>query len=627
MATYWTRTLIPTTRQTPGEAVVPSHQLMLRAGLIRQLGSGMYSYLPLGLRALRKAMAIVREEMDAAGAVEVFLPTLQPIELWEQTGRRADYGENLFVVTDRHDRQMALGPTHEEVCTELIKAYVESYKQLPLTVYQIQTKFRDEYRPRFGVLRSREFQMKDAYSFDLTREGLDKSYQAMYDAYCRIFERCGLPFEIVEAESGPIGGSASHEFMVPSPTGEDVILKSDKGNYAANVEKCETGPRSISRNFEAIAKAQNWAGDDFTDAAEPTGELDKVHTPHCPGIDDVCEFFKKELKSKLKPASMLKSLVYVATRDSDSADPREATDPWYVLAVVRGDHDVNDAKLRGVISELFGEEAHVDLAPEDLATDDGWKLGFVGPHAMPPRDDAYLVIDPDAGRDQFWVTGANEVDHHVKCFHWKRDVVDALGDDARKRVRLADIRNAVAGDPSPKNDGGVLQETKGIEIGHVFKLGSKYSDALELKVLDEKNERRSVIMGCYGIGVNRILAAAIERENGHDEHGVNWPVAIAPYHVLITPIKHEGRVAETVDRLAHQLETEHGLDVLIDDRDERPGVKFNDGDLIGIPVRITVGEKGLKDNAVEVKPRTAAKADSVPVDDAAKKVAALIAGM
>ena len=610
MPTLWTRTLIPTARQPSAEAVVPSHQLMVRAGLIRQLGSGMYSYLPLGLRSLRKAMEIVREEMDAAGAVEVFMPTLQPIELWEQTGRRAAYGENLFVIKDRHDRELALGPTHEEVVTDLMQTYIESYRQLPITVYQVQTKFRDEFRPRFGVLRSREFQMKDAYSFDTTVEGLDRSYQAMYDAYCRIFARCGLPFEIVEAESGPIGGSASHEFMVPSPTGEDTILKSDRGNYAANVEKCETGPRPVGAAFRGLTRAAAVAGE--VEAKEPSGALDEVHTPACPGIEDVCKALK------VKPRHMLKTLLFAGEQGER------------ILAVVRGDHEVNEAKLRRAVGGAIA------LADVGEARRDGFAIGFVGPHAAIAQPAVRVIVDPDATVDQFWVTGANKTDFHVKHFHWSRDLLGPLGAELSRRVEVADIRNAAAGDPSPRNDGGLLQETKGIEIGHVFKLGTKYTQALRFQVLGDDNQRRPVIMGCYGIGVNRILASALERAGGHDDKGIRWPAAIAPFKVLIVTIKHEGEVAAAAAQLAHRLESAtyrdphgrtQGVDVLIDDRDERPGVKFNDADLIGIPVRLTVGAKGLKDGTVELKRRDAEQAQAVPLDQAVERVLEALASL
>jgi len=576
----WSRTLIPTSRQAPAEAEVPSHQWMLRAGLIRKLSAGVYDYLPAGYRILRKIEAIVRQEMDRAGAVEVHLPVLQPIELWEQTGRRIDYGDNLFVVTDRHGRQHALGPTHEEVVTELIGAYVASYKQLPLTLYQIQTKFRDEYRPRFGVLRTREFLMKDAYSFHIDLDSLDQVYQAQYEAYCRIFDRCGLPYEIVEAESGPIGGSASHEFMVPSPTGEDVIFKSDQGNYAANVEKCEIGERS--HKFDG----------------DPTGDLETIHTPNCPGIADVIAFFKKKLGTKLKASNMLKTLVC------------QKADTW-LLAVVRGDHDLNMGKLR----KATGGDA--DLADETAARAAGFIIGFVGPQIALKQSDVTLVVDPDAAVDQFWVTGANEADHHVKHFNWRRDVLQHVEQD---RMIVADIRNAIDGDPSPKNDGGILRETHGIEIGHVFKLGTKYSDALDVRVLDENNQRRPVLMGCYGIGLNRILAAAIERAGGHDDQGIIFPAAIAPYQVIITPIKYEGQPQQVADRLADELEAMN-IDVLLDDRPERPGVKFKDADLIGIPLRITIGDKALRDGNVEIKARSADQPQLIDIPHAAAHAA------
>jgi len=631
MPTFWSKSLIPTARNVPAEAVVPSHQLMLRAGLIRQLGAGAYEYLPLGYRALRKAMDIVREEMDAAGAVEVFLPTLHPIELWELTGRRAAYGDNLFVVKDRHGRESALGPTHEEVFTEMTKAFVESYRQLPITLYQIQTKFRDEYRPRFGVLRSREFQMKDAYSFDTTREGLDKSYDAMYNAYIKIFQRCGIPIRIVEAESGPIGGSASHEFMVPSPTGEDVILESDKGNYAANMEKCEIGTRD--ENIEG----------------EPTGELEKVHTPNCPGIVEVGKLMKTKTKNMLKTLVFKVNGIKPPEQRVMSGVPADAK---WLLCVVRGDHEVNEGKLRRRC------DMEIELADEREARDAGFAIGYVGPHAAVGREDTVVFADHDVMQGGFWVTGANEADHHVKHFNWNRDylmpritamkplepVRDIDGSTytppSPSILDTADLRNAVEGDPSPKNDGGILRSTKGIEIGHVFKLGTKYTQAMDFTVVDETNNRIPVLMGCYGIGVNRILASAIERKdaqhNGHDENGIIWPAAIAPFQVCITPIKYEGALKETADKLAAEIEslrspvgpcTFFHPDVIIDDREERPGVKFKDADLVGFPVRITIGDKALAEGKVEIKARTAAKAELIPVAEAAAKVIELLAGM
>ena len=632
MPTLWSQTLIPTARQVPGEAEVPSHQLMLRAGFIRKLGAGVYDYLPLGLRSLKKVMAIVRQEMDRAGAIEVFLPTLQPVELWEQTGRRAAYGENLFVVQDRHGRQQALGPTHEEVITELVGAYIESYKQLPITLYQIQTKFRDEFRPRFGVLRSREFQMKDAYSFHLSLEGrggLDETYQKQYDAYCRIFKRCGLPYEPVEAESGPIGGSASHEFMVPSPTGEDVILKSDKGNYAANVEKCENAEQQ-----------PNLVG-------PATGDLKTVKTPGASKISDLCSGWKKFSGGKLKPENVLKTLLYRV--EGDLTDEEETTaqelknqygyeDDGFVfnwLIVLRGDHEVNEAKLNAELLDihkremrLSGKNTGLTLMEEHLAAQLGFVVGFVGPDAFNhleagEKARTYVIIDYSAAQTGFWVAGANKLDHHVMHFNWERDFAYNKN---KHRVHVADIRNAVDGDPSPQNDGGVLRETKGIEIGHVFKLGCKYTQKLDVTVLDEKNERIHPIMGCYGIGVNRILAAAIERQSGHDDNGIIWPASIAPYEVIVTPIKYApgSDIKNAAEKIAHELES-LGHDVLIDDRDERPGVKFKDADLIGIPIRITIGDKALANGQVEIKRRTADKPELSPVDQAAQRVEDLLA--
>jgi len=585
MPIRWSRTLVPTTREVPAEAEVPSHRLLLKAGMIRRLGAGTYTYLPLGRRVLARIERIIREEMAAAGAEEILMPALQPLELWERTGRRAAYGENLFTVTDRHaaEPNLALGPTHEEVITELVGAAIHSYRDLPLTLYQIQTKFRDEYRPRFGVLRSREFQMKDAYSFHLELggpAGLDATYEAQYAAYERIFTRCGLPYEVVEAASGPIGGSASHEFMVPSPTGEDVVFKSDAGDYAANVEKAAIGDRAPDL------------------AAEPTGELETLHTPGCPGIADVQAFFKRALGSKLKAENMLKTLVMA----------RPGGGGW-VVAVVRGDHELNEAKL----AEAVGEP--LVLAGEDEAAAAGFAIGYVGPHVAVGREDVRLVVDPDAARGGFWVSGANRPEHHVRHFNWGRDVIAGAGEQA---VQVADIRNAVDGDPAPRG-GGTLRATPGIEVGHVFKLGTKYSEALGAEVLDESNRRRPLVMGCYGIGVNRIMAAAIERAGGHDEEGILWPAAIAPFDVLVTTLRADGRIEAAAEQVAAELEAA-GLEVLLDDRDERPGVKFKDGDLVGIPWRVTVGPRGLEAGEVEIKARSAAEPVNVPLEEAAAEV-------
>ncbi|MBC8107381.1 MAG: proline--tRNA ligase, partial [Anaerolineae bacterium] len=461
----WTQTLIPTSKETPADAQIVSHQLLLRAGFIRQLSAGVFDMLPLGFRSLQKAVQIVREEMNAIGGAEILLPALQPKELWERTGRDKSYGENLFALKDRHGRSMVLGPTHEEVITELIEAYVSSYKQLPLSLYQIQTKFRDEYRPRFGLLRVREFLMKDAYSFHADEASLGKTYDDMYRAYERIFTRCGIPFVAVEAESGPIGGSASHEFMVLTDAGEDTIVTSDNNNYAANLEKAETGDRP------------------WTFGGEPTGELLKVHTPGLPGINEVGKVMG------VKPKNMLKTLIF---RTNDSKPAQEnVTHPKWVAAIVRGDHDVNEAKLRQAAKKHFQAD-QIELI-DDPQVREKWAIGFCGPDKAVNDVETVVLVDSDAAQGGFWATGANEIDYHVRHFNWFRECGDRLADP--RKVVVADIRNAIAGDPSPKNDGGKLVTRRGIEIGHVFKLGTKYSVALGATFDDARGQTLPIIMG------------------------------------------------------------------------------------------------------------------------------------
>jgi len=570
----WSRTLIPTTREAPADAETTSHIFLVRAGYIRRVGAGIYDYLPLAWRVIGKISRIVREEMDRAGASEFLMPALIPIEFFRATGRDEDYGETLFRLKDRHGRETALGPTHEEVITELMKGAVSSYKQLPLTLYQVQTKFRDEFRPRSGLLRGREFIMKDAYSFHLAVEGaggLNETYEAMHAAYVAVFERCGLDFTVVEAESGPIGGSASHEFMVNAASGEDTILRCPESGYAANVEKCEIGERA-------------WSFD-----GAPIEELEKVHTPNLPGIEGVAEFLG------VSSASMLKTIVF------HRAEPPEGEPEW-VLAVVRGDHEVNEGKVR---DEAGGD---VSLADDRAAREAGFAIGYVSPRAAPGQGSgggslckALLLVDPDAARgDGDWATGADEPDHHVRHFNWRREMGDALEDP--ERVRVVDIRNAMAGDPSPRATHAELYEQRGIEVGHIFKLGTKYSKAMGFGVLDQDQGRQDVIMGCYGLGVTRTMQACVEMS--HDDDGIIWPAAIAPYHVLITLMKPDDpKQAEAAEALASQL-AERGIDLLIDDRAERPGVKFKDADLVGIPVRLTIGDKALAEGAVEFKLRT-----------------------
>ncbi|MEL7471896.1 MAG: proline--tRNA ligase [Planctomycetota bacterium] len=573
---YWSKTLIPTTRDAPSDAEMPSHILLTRAGFIRRVGAGIYDYLPLGYRSIQKIEAIVREEMNAAGASELLLPALAPIELLKKSNRDEAYGDQLFRLTDRHGRVAALGPTHEEVITELAKAGITSYKQMPVTLYQIQTKFRDEFRPRSALLRGREFIMKDAYSFALTVEGdggLNEQYDAMYQAYVNIFTRLGLDFSVVEAEAGPIGGSASHEFMVNCDSGEDTILKCDASGYAANVEKCEIGER-----------AHDLSG-------APTGELERVHTPKMPGIDLVADHLGVDA------SQMLKTIVMAPAEPGDDK-------PDYVLAVVRGDHEVNEGKVRDAVG--FG----VELADEKAAKAAGFKIGYVSPKAA-GLCKAVLIVDPDAAQGgTAWATGADEYDHHVKHFNWSRDMADHLA-----KSKIADIRNAMAGDPSPRDPNSTLRAQRGIEVGHIFKLGTKYAECFDFVVLDENQKKQTVIMGCYGIGVSRTLASCVEMS--HDDNGIVFPPAIAPYHVeiVLMDIKKDDHRA-LADKLAQEL-ADAGADVLIDDRKERPGVKFKDADLIGVPVRITIGDKALAERSVEFKRRgDEGKGEWTPIDNA-----------
>ncbi len=593
----WSQTLIPTQKQDPHDATIASHKLLVRGGFVRQLSAGHYTFLPLGWRVMRKIMAIIREEMEAAGAVEVSLPCMQPIELWQESGRDQKYGDDMFRLTDRRDARQALAPTHEESVTEFVRAFVNSYKQLPLNVFQIQTKFRDEPRPRSGLLRVREFLMKDAYSLDATQEGLDESFNAMFGAYKKIYARCGVPAIAVDADSGAIGGSESVEFTVPCAAGEDIVLSSDKGNYAANVEKAATGERS-----------HNFGG-------EPTGELEKVHTPGMKTIDEVSKYMK------VKAQRMLKTRLY------------RAGVQW-VLAVVRGDHDVNDAKVVSAVREakLVLDRVTVEVADEAEAVREGMPVGFLGPTTADKKKHVHLVVDPDAAEGgKFWVTGANEVDYHFKHFHWRRDCnsVSFLHytgrDQEGKHVSgwedneplVADIRDAVDGDPSPLNDGGVLRESRGVEVGHVFKLGTVYSEAMGATFLDENNTEQPVIMGCYGIGVGRIALSAVEVF--HDDRGIQWPASIAPFEVVVTPIKYDGDAKAKADELYEALKAK-GVDVLLDDRDDRPGSKFADADLIGIPLRLVVGDRGLANGVVELKDRKTGDTSDVPVGEAVERV-------
>ena len=548
-----------TLKEDPRDAEVVSHKLMLRACMIKKLASGIYSYLPYGLMAIQKVEKIIREEMNAAGAQEVLLPAVQPSEIWKESGRWSLYGKELLRLMDRKGAEFVIGPTHEEVITEIVRDYIHSYKDVPLNLYQIQTKFRDEIRPRFGVMRAREFIMKDAYSFDQDDAGAEKSYAAMFEAYEKIFRRCGLKFKAVEADSGPIGGNFSHEFMVLADTGEDAILSCDSCDYAANQERAEIAmPEDIS-----FPKA-------------PGGKPIEVHTPDIRTVEEVCEFLH------IEPSELIKTLIYM-------------TENGPVAALVRGDHEISEAKLRRAL-----KCESVELADE-ITIEECTKAprGFAGPVGLMLKK----VADAALLKGGPYVTGGNRQDYHIKDVWFSRDVtVDSV----------ADIRSAVATDGCPRCRTGKLEIIRGIEVGHVFKLGTKYSKAMNALFLDEDGRQKPLIMGCYGIGVGRTVAAALEQN--HDENGILFPVTIAPYHVEVLAINvSEGPAMEAAMRMYEGLNAE-GLDVLLDDRDVRPGVKFKDADLIGVPVRITVGAKDLAGGVVELKDRASGKVEKVPLD-------------
>ena len=546
--------LIPTLREDPGEAETVSHRLMLRAGMIRKVAAGIYTYLPLGLRVIRKIEQIIREEMNRAGGQELLMPIASPAELWQETGRWDFYGKELFRLKDRHERNFCLGPTHEEVITDLIRREVRSYRQLPLNCYQIQTKFRDEIRPRFGLMRGREFIMKDAYSFDRDEEGARLSYQKMYDAYTAIFTRCGLTFRPVEADTGLIGGTSSHEFMVLADTGEETIVYAEGGTYAANVERAEVLPPK-------------------EESTEPPRPLRKVPTPNARTVAEVTALLKTSSER------LVKTLLYKADQE-------------IVAVLVRGDHEVNPikvAKVLGVTDVQMAQEEAVVAAT-------GAPVGFAGPVDL---SGIRLVADHAVKVLRNFIVGGNEPDTHY---------VDAnLGRDFSVS-QFADLRNAQTGDPSPRGDG-ALRVVRGIEVGHVFMLGTKYSQTMGAVFLDPQGRECPAVMGCYGIGVGRTAAAAIEQN--HDAKGIIWPVPIAPVEVHLLPLGPSAQVTEAVGSLYHTL-TQAGIEVLWDDRDERAGVKFNDADLIGAPYQLVVGEKGLTQGVVELKERKTAAVKRLP---------------
>lgn len=550
--------LVPTLREVPSDAEIASHQLMMRAGYIRKLAAGIYSYLPLGLRCERKVEQIIREEMDRAGAQELLMPALLPAEAYQASGRWDVFGPSMFKMKDRYERDFCLGPTHEELFTQTVINEVRSYKEYPMTLYQIQTKYRDEGRPRFGVMRSREFVMKDAYSFDMTQEGLDVSYKKMYDAYCRIFERLGLDFTIVDADSGAMGGSGSQEFMVKSPVGEDSIAYCDACGYAANYEKAQ-----------CIPEDKEFTQDDLP--------MEKIATPDVHTIEELVGFFGTD------PYVFAKTIIYKA-------------DDKYIAAMVRGDREINEVKLKNLVGCVDDLELAEPFMVRQLTNAE---VGFAGPVGL----DIEVIADLEVMQMKNFIIGANDTGYHYKNVNVNRDFTP---------TKVADIRVIATGDKCPVC-GKPIKTAQGIEVGHIFKLGTKYSEALGLNFTDESGEPKTVIMGCYGIGVTRCIAAAIEQ--GHDDNGIILPVAIAPYQAIVVPVNNkEEEQMKLAEEIYEDLKNQ-GIEVLLDDRAERAGVKFKDADLIGIPLRIVVGKK-CGEGIVEYKLRTDEAAVEKTVEEA-----------
>ena len=552
---------LQTLKEIPSDAEIASHQLMLRAGLIRKLAAGLYTWLPLGLRVLRKVERIVREEMDRAGALEVLMPAVQPAELWEESGRWQKYGAELLRMQDRHGRDFCFGPTHEEIITDLARNELRSYRQLPINFYQIQTKFRDERRPRFGVMRAREFLMKDAYSFHLDQASLQQTYDAMHAAYCRIFLRCGLDFRPVAADTGSIGGNASHEFHVLAEAGEDAIAFSSASDYAANVELAE-----------ALAPAAQ--------AAPPTRALEKVATPDARTIDELVQQFDQPIEQTVK------TLIVHAAEDADAE---------LVALLVRGDHELNEIKA---------EKLPLVAAPLSMASEEEIRAAIgAGPGSLGPIGlDIPIIADRAVAVASDFSAGANEDGKHWFGINWGRDC---------ELPEVADLRNVVEGDPSPDGQG-TLTIARGIEVGHIFQLGKTYSEKLGAGVLDENGKNLTTTMGCYGIGVSRVVGAAIEQH--HDDKGIVWPTAIAPFQVSLIPMqmKKSERVREAAEKMYAELQSA-GIEVLFDDRDARPGVMFADTELIGIPHRVVIGERGLDAGEVEYRGRGDAENRMLPL--------------
>jgi prolyl-tRNA synthetase len=565
---------MPTRKEDPADAEIASHKLLIRGGYVRQLTRGIYTFLPLGWKSVKKIQRIVREEMDGAGAQEILMPGVQPSELWQESGRWDDYGPELLRFEDRKGGEFCLGPTHEEVITDLVRGELNSYKQLPLNLYQIQTKFRDEPRARFGLLRGREFIMKDAYSFDLDEEGAEASYEQMYEAYGRICDRLGFDWSAVEADTGAIGGEKSHEFQVVTDTGEDKLVSCPECGYAANIEKAQLP----ADGFEA----------------PDAGDLESMETVETPGkttIDEVCDFLDVE------PTDCVKTLLY-------------EVDDQAVAVLVRGDHAANDIKVRDFLRDQVGMEfATLEMADDGTVYDlTGASVGYAGPVGL----DVPIYADNAVREMANFVVGANADDTHRRNVNWERDF-DVEG--------FADLREAEAGDPCPEC-GTALETSRGIEVGHVFYLGTKYSDAMGASVQTDEGVDQSLIMGCYGMGITRILAAVAEQN--HDEHGLIWPMPIAPYHATVLPLQmNSDEVVETGEEIYEELQ-EAGVEVMIDDRDEGVGAKFKDADLIGIPVRVAIGTRGLEDGNVELKLREEDDDELVPVDEVADRIIEIV---
>lgn len=552
------RLYAPTLREVPAEAEVISHQLMLRAGFMRKAAGGIYSYLPLALRVLKKIETIVREEMDQAGAQELLMPIVQPAEMWQESGRWDVYGAEMFRLNDRHNRNFCLGPTHEEMVTTLIRADIRSYRQLPLNVYQIQNKFRDERRPRFGLMRGREFIMKDAYSFDRDEEALDKSYKAMYDAYTRIFNRCGLNFRPVEADSGAIGGSGSHEFMVIADSGEAEIVFCNECDYAANVEKAELAP--------------------IAGANETMQDLKSVDTPNCKTIADVCSYLNLPIEKSVKAVAY-------------------SSEKGLILCFVRGDHEVNEIKVINTCNVI-----NLEMASEDELSKAGTVGGYMGPVGMDPEK-VIIVVDSSVMNMHNFCCGANKSDAHYLNVNPSRDFTPTY---------VADIRLIQETDACP-HCGGKISKARGIEVGQVFKLFTKYSEALKATYLDENGKEKPMVMGCYGVGVSRTMAAAIEQNN--DADGIIWPASIAPYQVLVVPVNVKDEASTQMAEEIYSKLLKAGIETAIDDRKERPGVKFKDADLIGYPIRVVIGPKTLTEKQIEIKIRKTGEVLTVPLND------------